>query len=151
MGSNWIVPTLRKNSEEYVNVLTCSSFGTDHSSCERLSRLLRSENFSPKLDGSGHSRVLVFMIRAQKVSSGMDSCSSCTTTWLAVLPSLVHVAPPCLGSSWDHFLDKLALPKHLLKGSRCRQCFATWVFSFPSPCSIMDLLLPSLHHEGWCS
>ena len=52
-----------ETNKEYVNALTCSSFGIDHSSCESLSRLLRSENFSTKLDGSGHSRVLIFMIR----------------------------------------------------------------------------------------
>lgn len=69
-----------ETNEEYVNALTCSSFGTDPSSCERLSRLLRSENFNTKLDQSGHSRMLVFMIGAQKVSKGMDSCPSCTTT-----------------------------------------------------------------------
>lgn len=78
-----------------MSTLTCSSFGTKHSSCESLRRLLRYGNFSTKLDLCGHSGAL--MIIALKVSDGMDPCLSCTTTWLAVLPFLAHV----LHSAWD--------------------------------------------------
>lgn len=61
-----------------MSTLTCSFFGTKHSSCESLRRLLRYGNFSTKLDLCGHSRAL--MIIALKVSDGMDPCLSCTTT-----------------------------------------------------------------------